>query len=56
MNFFDVLILAFLALFVINGFRKGFIIQTRVGFERGGGGYNLTDEGRKYVVENRLAG
>jgi len=27
MNFFDVLILAFLALFVINGFRKGFIIS-----------------------------
>ncbi|MCX6284902.1 MAG: CvpA family protein [Bacteroidetes bacterium] len=27
MNFFDVLILGFLALFVINGFRKGFIIS-----------------------------
>jgi hypothetical protein len=36
-------------------FRKGFIIQTRVGFERGGGGYNLTEAGRKYVVENGLA-
>jgi membrane protein required for colicin V production len=27
MNFFDVLILGFLALFIINGFRKGFIIS-----------------------------
>jgi membrane protein required for colicin V production len=27
MNFFDVLILGFLALFMINGFRKGFIIS-----------------------------
>jgi len=27
MNFFDVLVLGFLALFVINGFRKGFIIS-----------------------------
>ncbi len=27
MNFFDVLVLGFLALFIINGFRKGFIIS-----------------------------
>ena len=27
MNFFDVLVLGFIALFVINGFRKGFIIS-----------------------------
>jgi membrane protein required for colicin V production len=27
MNFFDILVLGFLALFVINGFRKGFIIS-----------------------------
>ena len=27
MNFFDVLIFGFLALFIINGFRKGFIIS-----------------------------